>query len=82
MAFLGVCIWLVSAVISFLIAEVLVYFFDRPEWDFEHRLIIAVWCLLLGPVALVTALLSLVWAEIGRDAQHRITLRFKQLNRW
>ncbi|MFC1763926.1 hypothetical protein ACFL6U_17855 [Planctomycetota bacterium] len=78
MAYLGVGIWIVSAVISYFIGEAIVLCCDRREWDRPHKILIAVESALLGPVALIIFLQALMWMEMAKDAPHRYRLHFKR----
>ena len=74
MALLGVCIWLVSAVLAYLVAEVAVICCDRREWDRSNRVVIAIYCLLFGPISLIIFLEILIFAEGGKEIEHHRTL--------
>lgn len=78
MVILGVCIWLISAVLAYFVAEVVVLCCDRRDWDHDHKLIIAIGSILLGPVALILALKALLFVYIAKDADHRFTLHFRR----
>ena len=70
MAFLVVCIWLASAVLAYFVARVTVLCCDRNQWNHSARIMIAVFCFLLGPIALIVFLEMCILAEGGREIQH------------
>ena len=71
MAALVISIWLISALFAYFIDGIAVNCCDRHQWTTRNRGVIAVWCLLLGPFALVIALEVLFLAEMAEGLSHR-----------
>jgi len=78
MALVGISIWLASAFLAYFIAEVTVLCCDRTQWDHTGRVAIGVYCLILGPIALIIFLEMLILAEGGKEIEHhRMHLRLR-----
>ena len=71
MVYLGICIWLISAILAYFVEEVAVLCCDRREWDRKNSIVIAIWSLLLGPFALVISLEVLLLAEMAEGMAHK-----------
>ena len=70
MEWLGVGIWLACSMAAYFVAEVAVLCCDRRQWNHLTREIIAVYCLILGPIALIIFLEMLIFAERGKDLNY------------
>ena len=71
MATLVTSIWLISALLAYFLDGIAVNCCDTHQWTTRNREAIAVWCLLLGPFALVIALEVLLLAEMAEGLSHR-----------
>lgn len=77
MATLGICLWLIAALITYFIDELAVLCCDRTQWTRTNKAVIAVWALLLGPFAMIIAFEVLLLAEMAEGMAHRHPLVFK-----
>lgn len=78
MIILGIVAWVISAVLAYFVAEVMVLCCDRRDWDRTHKRLIACGSILLGPMALLLSLKALLFIIMAKDADHRFTLHFRQ----
>jgi len=76
MLYLGMGTWLITAVLAYFVAQAVVLCCDRRDWDHDHKLIIGLGSLLLGPVALLLAVKAWLFIMIAKEADHRFTLHF------
>jgi hypothetical protein len=77
MTALGICLWLISSVITYYIEEVAVLCCDRTQWTRTNKVVIAIWALMLGPFAMVFAFEVLLLAEMAEGVAHRHPLVFR-----
>jgi hypothetical protein len=77
MAVIGVCIWVVSAILAYFVAEAATFCCCRQCWDRSARELSLACSILLGPVFLLISAELLLLALIGEGLADDHTRRYR-----
>lgn len=77
MAIIVLCVWVVSAVLAYFVAEAAILHCSRQSWDWRTREFSLVCSILLGPIFLLISAELLLFAVIGEGLTTDHTRRYR-----